>query len=314
MTLIEKCKIVPRIWKGGLELISRYPRALFPFIFVGIADAVILTVIYLIPREPFSKLLAPVVRAFWGEQFLHYPMNLTLIPKLFQYSHIVMIGFVGVIMTGIAVGMIDQAVKGLNPGIFSALTYALRRFTPLLIVWFTMFGIVSGSFRLTQLVLGRLYAAGYLEALPLSREAVGEFFFWANILFSIVVEVAFLYVIPAIIIERRGLLSAFRRGLALSRKYFLATFLLIFVPSILYMAVIFLKMNITLLSNTFFPEAILWVLGLGIAISVVIDFAVTTAGTLLFLLDKQGSWVLEGGKPARSRVLESEPQPALNAA
>ena len=305
MKFKEKLQIVSKVWRAAVELVARYPRVLFPFILVGIMDGLLLTIIYMAPRPPFARFLAPIIRAFWGEGFLHYPTNFVLLPKIFQYAHIAMIGFAGVIMTGMAIGLIDQAVKGVKPAFFSSLKYAASRFFALATVWFSMFGLVSMTFRGTGFLINKMQAMGMFEGV-ITRQAVGEAAYWTNIFISMVVEVLFLYAIPSLILERKSIFGAFKKTFVLARKYFTATLVLVMCPSVLYLGIIFLRRNIGSLTSMFFPEVILYILGAGIVISVIIDFMVTTSGTLLFLMDKQGGWVLEGSKSPAERVNEAK--------
>ncbi len=62
---------------------------LIPFIILFIVDIILISVLYLSPRYPLSVLFAPPIRKLWGSQFLHYPMNFMLLPKLFYYARLV---------------------------------------------------------------------------------------------------------------------------------------------------------------------------------------------------------------------------------
>ena len=68
------------------QLVRRYPIIVAPFIGVAMFEGFVLAVLFLAPRPPLSMALAPIIRAFWGEQFLHYPTNFLLLPKIFEYS------------------------------------------------------------------------------------------------------------------------------------------------------------------------------------------------------------------------------------
>ena len=76
---------IKKIAGEAFYIFKKYPRTALPLLIMGILDFVALYLLYLAPQRPVSVLLAPPVRAFWGEQFLHYPMNLFLLPKLYHW-------------------------------------------------------------------------------------------------------------------------------------------------------------------------------------------------------------------------------------
>ena len=87
------------------KLIKNNTSLILPFLIVALLDAVALALIFFAPRPPIASFLAPPIRKFWGDQFLHYPQNFVLIPKLFNYAHILTSFTFGIIMTGIFIKM-----------------------------------------------------------------------------------------------------------------------------------------------------------------------------------------------------------------
>jgi hypothetical protein len=61
------------LWKKVTGTFKRYPAIMMPFGCIALFEILGLIILFLAPRPPFSSVLAPVIRAFWGEQFLHYP-------------------------------------------------------------------------------------------------------------------------------------------------------------------------------------------------------------------------------------------------
>ncbi|MCM8813807.1 MAG: hypothetical protein NC924_07740, partial [Candidatus Omnitrophica bacterium] len=74
------------IWKQSLALFVQHPGALAPLIFLTLCEAGILALWFYAPRAPLSVVLAPPIRAFAGEHFLHYPANFLLLPRLLFFS------------------------------------------------------------------------------------------------------------------------------------------------------------------------------------------------------------------------------------
>ena len=116
----EAMKTLKKIAGKLSRLIKKYPNVIIPFAVMGVLDFITLYILYLAPQRPVSIALAPPIRAFWGEQFLHYPMNILLLPKLYNYAHMVLLATVGIVTTGAAIGMIHEASFGVKPKVFGS--------------------------------------------------------------------------------------------------------------------------------------------------------------------------------------------------
>ena len=268
-------KLAIRVWKQTLEVFRKNPVLLLPFLIVGLFDGILLTLIFLAPQPPFSSLLAPPIRAFWGEQYLHYPLNFVLIPKLFNYTHIIITAVFGVLMTGLAIGMLQEAKNGTQPKILLNLFYAIKRYFAIFTIWLIMF--------ILALVF---YRAPYFFIQTSNKVAIQTIYYLAFFAVSLI-QVVFIYAIPAALIERRGLISAIKRGLPFSRRYFLATLMLVMIPALFYIPIMIMKGKSLVLMNRFFPEIVLIILTAGIVVTILIDFLVTSSTTILFLNQRE---------------------------
>ena len=143
-------KSVIRTWKETLELFKKQPKLLAPFLIMAALSGALLYVLYLAPQRPVALLLAPPIARFRGARFLHYPYNLSLLPELFYYAHLLLSASAGVLMTGLAIGMIKEAHAGKSPKILVNLINALRRALPLLGIWLIMFGCAYLSEKLLK--------------------------------------------------------------------------------------------------------------------------------------------------------------------
>lgn len=269
-------KTAIKTWKDTLKILRQNRNIFLPFIIVGLSDVFLLFIIYLAPRPPLSALLAPPIRAFWGERFLHYPFNLLLIPRLFDYGHTISTAFIGVLMTGAAIGMLKQAKEGRNPKILFNLVKSLRLYLRLLIIWLVMFGLVSAAFK-------GLPAIFHFKQGAASQMALSAAFFM-----SILIEAFFIYAMPAVIIEEKRVGAAIKRSIFFSKSAFLPTLILVASPTLIYIPLIILRGKLPMLMSKVFPEAALIFLCIGIVISVVIDCLITSSTAVLFLNKKEG--------------------------
>lgn len=264
-------KLAIKTWEETLKVLRQNPIILLPFFIVGLFDVLLLILIYLAPRPPLSALLAPPIRAFWGERFLHYPLNLLLIPRLFNYGHIISTAFIGVLMTGAAIGMLKQAKEGCKPNILFNLIKSLRMYLGLLVIWLVMFGLVSAAFK------------GLPAIFHFKQGAASQIVFYAAFFISILIEAIFLYAIPAVIIEEKKAGAAIRRSISFSKSAFLLTLILVALPTFIYIPMIILGGKLPVLINRVFPEVVLIFLAVRIVISVVIDCLITCSTAVLFL-------------------------------
>lgn len=274
----EKFGIVGTAWGMTFTTLRSNPRILIPFFVVGLVDAIILTVLYLAPRPPLSAVLAPPIRAFWGEQFLHYPMNFLLLPNLFKYVHLIATASIGVLMSGLAIGLIQQTNAGHRPLLSQNLINSFKRYLALVSIWAFVFAIVWVIFKVPQVVI--------LKSRFSELKGVVQSVFYTSLFISIFVEAVFIYAMPAAIVENRGAYRAIQRAVSVSRSIFLPTFLLVMIPTLFYLPVMIAKGKLPALMMRFSPDIVLVVLGVGIILSMGVNCIVTSSATVLFLLKK----------------------------
>src|SRR5512137_299041 len=82
------------------KALTRQQKLWVPFIIFVFTELVLLMLLYVAPRQPFNAVLAPPIRAFWGERFLHYPANFLLLPKLESLLRNYLTVFLGSFLTG----------------------------------------------------------------------------------------------------------------------------------------------------------------------------------------------------------------------
>jgi len=265
-------KKVVEIWKETFIILGRYPQMFLPFLLVGIFSGIALYILYLSPQRPINLLLAPPIRAFFGEKFLHYPYNLYLLPKLYYYAHIFIGATLGILMNATACFMLkDIYYKKREPRILANSFFSLKRYLSLLGIWVIIFFL----------------SYSWLRVMKIKGEN-SLFFSILSFLGVVFISTLFIYAIPAIVFEKRKIFSALGRSLGLFKKFPFLTLFLVFLPSSFYLPVIFLKRNTLFLMKHFFPEIIIFVLGIGISVSVVVDLFTATLPAILFLK--------EGGK------------------
>jgi hypothetical protein len=265
--------LFPMVVRRLFGLVRRYPIIVAPFIGVAVFEGMALTVWFLAPRPPLSMALAPIIRAFWGEQFLHYPTNFLLLPKIFEYTRNVLTFITGIFFSGIALSMLLQASQSQQPEWFLGIGRVARRYFRLFIIWGVVFGLSAACGKALS------HYAGLFPSL--------RWFLSAEFAATIAVQLLFVFAFPAIVIENKKTFMSLIRSLALIRLYPLTSFLIVFIPSLLVLPVIYVQLRLPELMRTVAPEAALWALILRIALVTVVDCAVTLGAGMLLIIHRE---------------------------
>jgi hypothetical protein len=257
---------IVEIYQQVFSMLKKNPTILFLFFTIGILDFIALIVLFLAPSAPVSYVLAPIIRTFWSDYFLHYPNNFLLLPKLFGHAHFLISTVVGVFITGLVVKQIEAEVTGQKISTVKAAAIVIRKYFSLVLVWLVSYGIFTLSLK------------GILPLLPSNIwiHLAGGFFL------GLLIQSIFLFLIPALILVKQGFVKSLLEGFRFGIKNVLLTGALIAVPTFLALLVSFTKLFTPRLVRIQ-PEIVLWVLAGGIVISLFIDVLITSSATLLFL-------------------------------
>jgi hypothetical protein len=270
MNTMEKPLNILNVWKRVLNFIKKYPNIIVPFICVAVFDYIFLTVIYLIPRPPLSYVFAPIIKAFFGEKFLHYPINFFIIPKLFNYAKNASGFIIGVLFTGIAISFLHQIEHDCIPQWDYGVRQTLKRFARLMAVW----GIMILSF----FIVTKAFA--YFTPFIHSKELIFGIKFFINMF----IQMVFVFTMPGIIIENRKVYASIIRSMAILKKHPFVTFLLVTVPGMLMVPSTYLYVKIPVLMSRTFPEITLYIMGAQILILNIIDLIITLSATVMLLM------------------------------
>jgi len=262
-------KFVIKIWKETFGAFNKHPKLFIPFIITAACDSIGLYILYLAPQRPVSYLLAPPIRRFLGEKFLHYPSNLLILPRFYNYAHLVISATIGVLMTGLVISMLSQLSEGRKPRLLVGFVNALRRSLSLVGVWIVMF-LLSFS---AQKLMG-LFTGGEAPSIALS---------FLTYLAMILAQVVFIYAMPVVMIDRRNFFSALIRGFKFFVKFLLPTLILTLVPALPQFPVIALNHYASGLVGKFGPETVVFIMGAGIFITFIMDIFLTIPPTLLYM-------------------------------
>jgi hypothetical protein len=273
MSITQNFTALSALRKKFWAICKRYPVIAVPFVVIAAVDVVTLTALFLAPRPPVSIALAPIIRAFWGEKFLHYPVNFLLLPQLFNYGRNILSFIVGITFTGIATALIMQAYQNAEPKWWFCIQKALKKYLRLVVVWGITFGM-------TVLVVRALNSFSNLFS---SYRILMGLEFGA----SIIVQMVFVFAVPAVIIENKKISASLVRSLALVKNYPITAFIFVLIPSLLFIPITYLHLKLPSLMERLVPEVVLYALVIRIITINIIDFFITSSASIVLLYHRE---------------------------
>jgi hypothetical protein len=267
-----------------LRTLVSNPAILFPFCILAFIQILILQVLFFAPRYEIFK---PLVMAFDGEIFLHYPFNFIHLVKWFQKTQVP----VYIIFSSFFVGMAVAIIHALNnnkkiqmkPLFRQTFAVYLHLLVAAVISITTLFGIST----LYRLVLNRaIIIRSTSGVLYIIKRIILDGAPYFNLLFAVLVTTLFAFVIPAIVIERKKIFAALIANFKELARGGGTIFVVLFMAALLYVPVLVLEINRPMLERTATPE--IWVLFiiLSVFVSLIVDAIQYTAITTFYLLKK----------------------------
>lgn len=285
MGIRDNLSLCKSVWSVTFKTLAKYPSLLIPFFMNAVFQGLVLTVLFYYPRSPFSIIFGQPVKAFYGIRFLHYPYNFLLLPKLFYYGQVLATLTLGVVMFGMAMGMVSQIhTEGTKPRIGGNINRSLRRYLPLVGVWLVTFIISLIILRGPAKLIMKFMQPTTFAKILLQVVSYG------GILAVFLVEALFIYAYPAIVVERLSFFRGIARSFSISKGVFLTTVILVIVPRLLDVIGIIVKDKMTSATNINFPdfpEITVVMLGILIGITLITDSLVFLSTANLFMLKKE---------------------------
>ncbi|MFH1414324.1 MAG: hypothetical protein ABIG56_05710 [Candidatus Omnitrophota bacterium] len=280
--------IILKLYTETLSILKKYPLIYCPFLILALLEGVVLLLVIAIPREPLIGLFGPPIRVFLGENFLHYPINFYLLPKLFSSAQFFLVIVLGSLFSATVISMIGtiQSKEKLNFKI-SAIA-AFKRYISLVAVTFTVMFLFRCTVKLAVFLLTKYFLTGRTHLLFLDeRFWMGPILLFINFASAIFLQALFVYAIPILIIERESFFRSLTRAAILFRKLIIPTLILVGLPMLTYLPILILQFNKGYLINSVFPESIVLVTLVGMLLTTMVIDPLVTISTALFYLSKR---------------------------
>ncbi len=278
-------KVFPLL-KSSIDAIFTNPAILFPYATLVFIQLFILEILYFSNRTPLDQFFAPLIRTIWKENFLHYPMNLFLLPELFQEVQIPLFVFVNSFFVAVSIGIIASLNAGKKVSLPAIYKDTFKAYVHLVIAAILASLLLVGIFK--------LYGLAYQRA-DMIRSTSGIFYIikrivmggtpYFSLLGSIFVTTLFAFVAPIIVIDKKKIFSALILNFKLLFKYFWTVLGIIFVPMVVFIVVLLLRNSLP--ADLPWPEIRVVILVISILLMSTIDAIVNTAITTFYLVDKE---------------------------
>lgn len=276
--------------RTSLDILIQNPILLFPSSILVFIQLFIIEILYFAPQYPLSHFFAPLIRQIWSEEYLHYPLNLVLLPKMFYYAQVFIYLFLGSFLLAIT----TRIISILNDHPRVNLRDVIKG------DWGKYVHILAAS--LISFVLFHFFAKGYVFLLDafIKQNPMGQSaFFWNRMLLwtipygqflvGILSTVITVYLIPIIIIDKTTFYKALLRNFKVLMRAFPLTFLFVATPTMLYLPLLTVRNNISMLMNAVGPEIQIAVIVVSLLISMAIDLLIVTSSTVFYLYLRENS-------------------------
>ena len=242
-------------WPEAFRLLRDHRFLFIPVGVSAIAKTVLLALALLAPFPPFSNLLAPVIRYFWSEIYLHYPYHLGLASRWFRRLDLFLPVFLEGFLIAMAALLVRQVIAGRPAKLRQVFADAFRRYPALLIL--TLINVllalvlVQAVFIPIRLILERV---SFLAKSPFTAAFLPGI---TTLVVIAAVESLFIFAIPLCVMENRPWGSSLVGSIRTSLQAYRWIFLTILAVTLCYLPVILVRQGSMGLVEGPWPESIL---------------------------------------------------------
>ena len=202
--------------KGVLSsLFGSRKRILIPFLVAAFAELLLIGVLWLAPQAPFSKLLVPPIKYFYGERVVHYPWHIWFLYYAMKHTYVAAALVIGAFMSGVACAMVRQDAERQPVSMRSVLASKQVRYRTVVWLWLCIWA------------MGKLLG----EGLGRAHFASAAVSFGVGVIATVLLQMLLAYAIPLAVFQRTGWVRALTGSVREALRYPFSTLLVIAVPS-----------------------------------------------------------------------------------
>lgn len=278
------------ILRISLSSIIKHPAILFPTITLGFIQLLALQILYFSPQKPIVYFLGPLITSVWSEEFLHYPKNLILLPKIFYYVQILIYLFIGTFLLAVT----SKIITILNDHPRVNLKLVFKEVFSLYVhiffasaIAFILFQLLTSSY--IKLIEFLIKAEPFKSNLNFWNKTFVLSIPYFQFTLGIVASTLLIYTIPIIVNEKKKVFIAFIQNFKILSRSFITSLVIVGLPTLLYLPILALRNNIPFLMNAISPEIQIIAIILGLISSMFIDLLIMVSATTLYLFIKENT-------------------------
>jgi hypothetical protein len=264
------------IFSRTFATIKKTPVLSIPFLFVGLFNFLWLSLVYFAPRYPVSLLMAPPIRKIWGGEFLTYPRNFVLIPKLYFYGELALVCTLGLCATAYALWLL-KCSYGSEPKRFSSLKAygkAFQNYLKMVIIYLMLYYLIKViAVALLSLLRPLFQMNPYTVLLTVPLEVV----------IVTGVQAFFFFVFPVFVIGERKFIKGLIENFQLFFTNTRAIIVLIIVPSLLLIPAKALFIFNPLIAQRLGYESICYIIVVNIIANVIADVCISLCAGVAYI-------------------------------
>ncbi|MFH1860541.1 MAG: hypothetical protein ABH870_05970 [bacterium] len=285
--LIDRLFLCGEVWKVSFKSMWQCPAIFLPFAFIALCEMILLGILLLAPHPIMEPLLGPPIKRFFGEMFLHYPYNFSLLPTLFEYVSLPLTLVLMPLMCAVTVGMTSFVVNGEKADLGKNLGLSIKKYVPSFFLRIIVLLIYIGIFMLLKFLALQCYPPALAKILHIPSWRMLTICQYLSLFICLLVEPFLAYAIPIMILEKKKLFSAIKEGIIVGWSMYLPTIVIIAVPALFGACVVLVKQKMLSFFVNLLPESVLGVMACGFILSLFIGVLITTSLTILFLIKRQ---------------------------
>ncbi len=264
------------IWANTYRRIVDNPVVILPFCIIVFIELLALAVLYFFPREPIKSILGPVIEQFFtnGKMYMHYPANFLLMPKLLYWARVVISIVFGSLAIGVS-GHLFNLIRQKKPAHLSfGIKVGFKKYISIAVIQIFLYFLYNFVQNSITVVIGKYFVkSGNKAFLGLSANIwQGPILFSIDVILGIIIQLFFIYMYMDVLFGKAGFFKSMLNGIILSFRLFFRTFMLLLVPTLVYLPLAIIIYNLGTVMDRFFPEITMLILAVNVILgSLILD-------------------------------------------
>lgn len=247
----------------------RTPSVLAPFIIFAAIQILVLVCLSVFHVPPLASLMVPVVKLLGGEQALHFPMHLILLPRMYHLVYLPLAVFVGFGLFGWAVSLMVEHHERAGVKIERRQRRSVKTLLPSLIVLGIVYVVcVTGLQLLSSSLAG-------IVAHPKAASVVSL----AGVAVVVVVQALIVYSVYFLVVRTANPFEAVSESVSFGRRHLGITSLIVFTVFVIHLPIDYLAQRANQVVLKFDPQLVFVLLAAGIVVEIVTSYFLFAATT-----------------------------------